>query len=165
MSVLLLNASYEPLTVINWRRAIVMILEGECELLEQAEDRSIRTCGGEEFPFPVVVRLLNMVKAFRRGGKVPWTRASLRARDDNTCQVRGCHSVGTTVDHIVPRCRGGETTWENTVLMCKLHNQRKGSRSLAGAGLGLKTQPRAPSYSVVLRTRAHPLWVAWLPNL
>ena len=162
MSVLLLNASYEPLTVISWRRAIVMVIEGEVELLEQAEDRTIRTCGGAEFPFPVVVRLFNMVKAFRRGGKAPWTRAALRARDENTCQVSGCDSGGTTIDHIVPRSRGGETSWENTVLMCKLHNQRKGSRSLAGAGMKLKRNPRAPSYSVVLATKAHPQWAAWL---
>ena len=163
MSVLLLNASYEPLTVISWRRAIVLVLEGECELLEQSEDRTIRTCGGAEFPFPVVVRLFNMVKAFRRGGKAPWTRSALRARDENNCQVAGCHDNGSTVDHIVPRCRGGETTWENTVLMCKLHNQRKGSRSLAGAGLTLKREPRAPAFSAVLKTKAHPQWVAWLP--
>lgn len=162
MSVLLLNATYEPLTVISWRRAIVMVLEGDVELIEQAQDRTIRTCGGAEYPFPVVVRLINMVKAFRRGGRAPWTRSALRARDANTCQVAGCDAAGTTIDHIVPRCRGGETTWENTVLMCKLHNQRKGSRSLAGAGLKLKRDPRAPTYTLVLRTRAHPQWAAWL---
>lgn len=162
MSVLLLNASYEPLTVISWRRAIVMVIEGEVELLEQADDRTIRTCGGAEFPFPVVVRLFNMVKAFRRGGKAPWTRAALRARDANICQVAGCESSGTTIDHVIPRCRGGETTWENTVLMCKLHNQRKGSRSLSGAGLKLKRRPKAPAYSVVLATKANPQWAAWL---
>ncbi len=163
MSVLLLNASYEPLTIVSWKRAMTLVLTGRAELVEQDGDRVVRSAGGAEFPFPQVVRLIQMISfAGMRSNESPrFSKKGLSARDNRECQVSGCDDHGSTVDHVTPRSRGGDTSWENCVLMCLEHNGVKGDRSLEQLGWALKQTPVAPTSSIVMLT-ARPEWDAWL---
>lgn len=164
MSVLLLNASWEPLRVVPTRRALTLVLAGKAELLEHGIDvlRSER----EEFPVPVVVRLNYMVKVPFRAS-VPFNRRSLRARDENRCQFAGCNRTGTTVEHLTPTSRGGVTSWENCVLSCLRCNNEKGDRTPAEMGWTLKRPPKAPRGAVALLAsagvRARDEWLPYLP--
>ncbi len=163
MSVLLLNASYEPLTIVSWKRAMTLMLTGRAELVEQDGDRTVRSAGGTEFPYPNVVRLMQMVSfAGMRTTETPrFSKKGLNARDNRECQVAQCDERGSTVDHVIPRSRGGSSSWENCVLMCQEHNGAKGDRTLDQLGWTLKKAPVAPKGAIVLVT-ARPGWEAWL---
>ncbi len=163
MSVLVLNASYEPLTFVSWQRAIALLVTGRGELLEQDGDRVVRSSGGLELPWPAVVRLVSMVRT-RRGTSVPLTRQYLVARDGKVCQVTGCDRRGDTIDHLVPRSRGGEHDWLNVVLMCGRHNSQKGDRTIDELGWSLKGTPTVPTRVMMLATRASSRreWERWV---
>lgn len=163
MSVLLLNASYEPLATVSWKRAMTLVLTGRAELVEQDGDRIVRSAGGEEFPLPNVVRLMRMISfAGMRSKEAPrFSKKALGARDNRECQVAGCDETGTTIDHVTPRSRGGDTSWSNCVLMCLEHNGTKGDRTLAELGWALKQDPVVPVGSVVMLS-ARPEWDAWI---
>jgi len=167
MSVLLLNASYEPLTVVSWKRAVTLVISGRAEMVEQAGDRIIRSAGGAEFPMPHVVRLMQMVNfAGMRAHRSPrFSKSALMARDDRRCQVAKCEDRGSTVDHLVPRSRGGDTSWENCVLMCPTHNSNKGDKLLAELGWKLKKRPAAPVGALVLTPARHSAWSRWVTPL
>ena len=164
MSVLLLNASYEPLTVVSWKRAMTLVISGRAEMVEQAGDRIIRSAGGAEFPLPHVVRLMTMVTfAGMRAHHSPrFSKAALSARDDRRCQVSKCDERGSTVDHLVPRSRGGDTSWENCVLMCPAHNSRKGDKLLHELGWKLKRSPKTPVGAIVLTPARSSEWSRWV---
>lgn len=166
MSVLLLNASYEPLAVVSWKRAMTLVLAERAEMVEQEGDRVIRSAGGAEYPCPLVIRLMKMVSfaGMRGGGRTPrLSRSGLAVRDARECQVSGCDERGSTVDHIVPRSRGGETSWLNCVLMCQSHNSRKSNRLLSDLGWQLKKRPHAPTGIIMLHEARHPSWAQWAP--
>ena len=163
MSVLLLNASYEPLAVVSWKRAVTLVLTGRAELVEQDGDRVVRSAGGREFPLPNVVRLVRMVAyAGMRSKATPrFSKTGLAVRDGRVCQVADCRERGSTVDHVLPTSRGGDTSWENCVLMCQAHNSRKGDRTLDELGWTLKQRPVAPAASLVAIS-PRPEWETWL---
>jgi len=144
-SVLLLNATYEPIGLISWKRAVTLVIVGKGELVEQHGDRVVRSAGGAAFPFPSVIRLVQFVRKARLDpARLAPNRRNLAARDKGRCQVASCESDGDTVDHIIPRSRGGKTSWENCVLMCSRHNAAKGDRTLVEAGLSLRRAPTRP---------------------
>ncbi|NNC79869.1 MAG: HNH endonuclease [Acidimicrobiales bacterium] len=165
MSVLLLNASYEPLRVISWQRAICLQLADRADLVESVPNRALHSSGGSSFPFPSVVRLREMVRVpFRR--EVPITRKALVARDRGQCQKEDCSRKGSTMDHLLPRSRGGRHDWLNVVLMCHEHNNSKGAHTLEELGWRLKRRPSAPSFETALLGRHHllPEWLQWLSD-
>lgn len=163
MSVLLLNASWEPLRVVPTRRAISLVIAGKAELLEHG-DGFLRSAN-DEFPVPVVVRLNYMVRVPFQAA-APFSRRALRARDEGRCQFAGCKRSGTTVEHLLPRSRGGATDWENCVLACERCNAAKGNRTLAEVGWRLKRPARAPRGAVALLAAAGvPAREEWLPYL
>lgn len=141
MHALLLNASYEPLDFISLRRAMTLVLTDRADLLADSgeEWRSARSA----YPVPVLIRLKNMVKVPFRN-KVLLNKHTLEVRDGHECQVDGCRKRGTTVDHVVPRSRGGLHEWGNVALMCAPHNERKGDKLLEEIGWKLKNAPHAP---------------------
>lgn len=167
MSVLLLNASYEPLRVISWQRAICLQLAERADLIESLANRTLHTSGGDEFPFPAVIRLRAMVFVPFRRGAAPITRRALASRDGGVCQKSGCQKRGATMDHLLPKSRGGEHTWHNVVLMCEEHNNSKGNRTLEEVGWSLKAAPRVPMYQNVHLDLTHvrPEWRQWLSKL
>lgn len=169
MSVLLLNASFEPLRVITVRRALGLVLAGKADLIEPVDGALIRSTGGATFEVPAVVRLRRMVRIPFQS-TAPLSRRALLARDGHRCQVKGCNRAGQTVDHVVPRSRGGVHEWTNVTLMCVRHNSLKGDRLLSELGWRLESEPHAPRGAVVLLARAGmqaplPSWAPYLPAI
>ena len=169
MTVLLLNASFEPLRVITTRRALGLVLADKADLVVPDGDGYIRSTGGAEFAIPAVVRLRRMVRVPFQA-TAPLSRRAIQARDGRSCQVVGCSRVGQTIDHIVPRSRGGAHEWTNVVMMCVRHNSQKGDRLLGELGWKLKSEPAAPRGALVLLARAGmqaplPLWAPYLPAI
>jgi len=144
-SVLVLNATYEPLSVVSVRRAVVLLLKEKAELVEAAE-AELRS---ENFaiPTPLVIRLVYYVRIPYRVS-IPLTRRTVLARDHYTCQYCGKQPPRKelTVDHILPRSRGGHTTWDNVVTACQRCNGRKGSRIPEEANMKLRSKPAQPRY-------------------
>jgi len=142
--VLVLNASFEPLSLVSVRRAVVLLLREKAEMVE-ATERQLRSAG-HSFPIPLVIRLVHYVRLPHRN--VPPTRSAIMLRDAQTCQYCGIMPgrQELTVDHVVPRSQGGEHSWQNLVTACKPCNQRKGSLTPAEAHMRLIRHPFQPSY-------------------
>jgi len=139
-AVLLLNLNYEPLNVCNLRRALGMVLGGKAEILENG--RGMIRSAHQAWPIPSVIRLAYMIR--RPVPRVRLCRKELFRRDDYTCQYCGRRTSKLTMDHVVPRYRGGEYTWENLVSACPACNRRKGGRSVAQARMRLLHSPLEP---------------------
>ena len=146
--VLVLNATYEPLSVVSVKRAVVLLLKEKAELIEAAE----AWLRAETFRIrrPLVIRLIYYVKIPRRMS-LPVTRRTVLARDHYTCQYCGITppKQKLTLDHVHPRSRGGKTSWENVITACAKCNGRKGNRTPAEANMKLFTQPKRPQYLAV----------------
>ena len=142
-SVLVLNATYEPLSVVSTRRAVVLLLKEKAEILEAAE-RELHAAN-VSMPVPLVIRLVYYVRVPHKLN-VPLTRRTVMLRDNYSCQYCGAQLAKSdlTIDHVVPRVRGGETTWENVVCACKQCNLRKGSKPPEQAGMRLRSTPGRP---------------------
>lgn len=141
---LLLTRGYQPLTVISWKRAIRMQILQKVEVVEtyEREVRSVRVA----IKLPSVVRL---VGAFAlRPKHVKFSRQNVLARDRWRCQYCGEHRPANqlTLDHVIPRSRGGPTSWENIVTACKACNHQKAARTPKEAGLRLRKRPQRPHY-------------------
>lgn len=149
MSVLLLGIDYRPLRVIPVRRAVGLLLAGRADLVEVDPAGRVLRSARAEVPVPAVVRLTRAIRApFHR--RVPLTRRTLTVRDHGDCQVAGCDRAGRTIDHIVPRSRGGSHEWRNVALMCERHNQAKADRLLSELGWNLKAAPYEPRAVILL---------------
>jgi 5-methylcytosine-specific restriction endonuclease McrA len=140
---LLLNATFEPLTVVAWQRAVTLLWQGKVEVVE-SYDRDVHSVRFT-FKLPSVVRLLRYVRILRKE-HVPFTRANIYARDAYRCQYCG-DSFPTeelTFDHVIPQAAGGAKTWDNIATACVDCNRRKGGRTPDQAGMTLRRAPRRP---------------------
>ncbi len=150
---LLLNASYEPIKVISWKKAISLFFLEKVEVIEHydADVRSVSL----SIKMPAVVRLLRYVKISRR--KPPLSKINLLARDNYCCQY--CHKQldykSSTFDHVVPRSQQGQTTWDNVVIACGTCNRKKGGRTPEQANMKLKIQPQVPDWLPVVNVHVH----------
>jgi 5-methylcytosine-specific restriction endonuclease McrA len=157
--VLVLNASYEPINVCTVRRAAVLILKNRAEIIEHS-DWSLRA-ERMSLPRPVVIRLVTYVKIPRDAHRRKITRRAVFARDRWTCQYCGGERSNLTVDHVVPRSKGGESSWDNIVTCCAPCNRRKGDRLPKQANMTLRRAPRAPSPTVFIHVAAPTIPAAW----
>ncbi len=141
---LLLNASYEPLSIVHWKRAITLLLLGKAEMLA-AHSRQIRSAT-KTFDLPSVLRLQRRVKMPRH--RVHFSRNNVYRRDNYRCQYCGDRfsSADLTFDHVVPRSRGGATNWTNIVTSCQPCNRRKCSRTPSEAKMPLLNNPTEPRW-------------------
>ncbi|MFG2004694.1 HNH endonuclease [Spirillospora sp. NPDC048911] len=140
VTVLVLNASYEPFQKVDLRHAIRMLVRGVA-VVEEAEEG--RTFG--HFPVPRVLRLVRYVAMrWRHGRRPPWSKRGVYLRDKGLCGY--CGKRGHTIDHVLPQSRGGADTWHNTVLACGKCNNRKGSRTPEEAGMRLHLELRIPRW-------------------
>ncbi len=159
--VLLLNATYEPLCVVPLRRAVVLVLDEKAEVVAAHDHRCVRSAV-LSVPEPLVIRLRRVVRVpYRRRSSV--TRRAVLRRDGHRCAY--CGGAADTVDHVVPRSRGGGDQWENVVAACRRCNGRKGDRTLAELGWELPITPAAPAGArclVVAVARVEPAWEPWL---
>jgi 5-methylcytosine-specific restriction endonuclease McrA len=139
--VLVLNASFEPLNITSWRRAVVLLLKGKAEQLEYNGKYL-----SKDFPLPSVIRLRQYVRVPYK--EIPLTRRNILERDRQTCQYCDRKGDQLTLDHVIPRSRGGGDTWENLVAACVRCNVKKGNRTPKEAGMILLFQPRRPHSSL-----------------
>ena len=139
--VLVLNQNFEPLNVCNPRRAFNLVAGGKAEVLEYSAI-FVRT-PSTEIAHPSVIRLRHQIRRPRLTPKL--TRREIFARDSFTCQYCGLSTHDLTLDHVVPKHRGGPHSWTNLVASCKTCNHRKGGKSLAESRLKLLKQPKAPA--------------------
>lgn len=148
-SVLLLNASYEPIKVISWKRAVCMFFAGKVEVVEEYE-KEIRSVS-LVIKAPAVVRLLSYVRIARK--KPPLSRVNILARDDFQCQY--CKTKLTsrqaTLDHVLPRSLGGKSSWKNLVCACSHCNRKKGCRTPEQANMKLIKKPVQPDWLPVIK--------------
>lgn len=143
-SVLLLNASYEALSVISWKKAICLWVSDKVEIVEEYDDFDLKSVSFT-MKCPAVVRLLKYVKGAHK--KVKFSRINVFSRDNFACQY--ClDQPGTselTYDHVLPRSRGGKTCWTNIVTACYACNAKKANRTPAEAKMKLAKEPVKPS--------------------
>ncbi len=148
---LLLNATYEPLKVVDWRKAITLWCQGKVEVIS-VHDREIRSVS-VSFKLPSVIRLLRYITIRRHFNYVPFSRANIYARDNHRCQYcgKGFPVSELTFDHVVPVSQGGRKDWENIVTSCITCNRRKGGRTPAQAHMRVIRQPRRPTRAPIVR--------------
>ena len=161
-SVLVLNATYEPLNVTSVWRACSLILARKAEVLEAHPGRAIRS-PSTSLPHPLVIRLVAYVRVPRFTSR-RITRRALFARDGNACQYCGS-GARLTLDHVVPRSRGGASAWDNVVTACAPCNLRKGDRLPHEAGMALARPPRPPHPDLFLTLGTRTIPAAWEPYL
>jgi 5-methylcytosine-specific restriction endonuclease McrA len=137
---LVLNATYEPLGVVSERRGLLLVLNQRAITIEES-DVVLHYSGGE-LTLPAVIRLVKFVRIPYRHA-VPLSRRALFARDGGRCVY--CTAPATSIDHVIPRSRGGGHNWENVVSACHRCNHQKADRMLKEIGWKLKTLPRQPA--------------------
>ncbi len=158
---LLLTQGYEPIQIISWQRAITLHALDKVEVIEEYD--TVIRAPSIVVRVPAVVRLR---KAFRRHAKpVKFSRVNIYARDNYRCQycAMKCSIDELTYDHVIPRSKGGKTTWENIVSACYACNRHKANRTPAQAGMKLLTTPGRPTWmpSVQIRVSARSVPDAW----
>ena len=169
--ILLLNASYEPLTIVSQKRALALMLKGR---VDAVSDEAIEIHGiSRSLQIPSVIRLKRYINVPRRG--VRWSRKAVLHRDNYTCGYCGIQAgekqrnqvitrKDFTVDHIVPISRGGKNTWSNTVCACALCNQRKGNKMPHELNWKLQWEPKTPRTNYLVAAGAIPAaWKMYLP--
>lgn len=162
MRTLVLNAGYEPLAVVSFRRAVVLVLAGKAVVLAAAET-PVRS-GSLEVDRPCVILLTRYVRV-PFGRAVPVSRRGVLRRDRYQCGY--CGRTATTVDHVQPRSRGGRDVWENLVACCARCNNLKGNRTPEEMGWTLRVRPHAPrgaAWVVRGAERPDPVWEEFLPT-
>ena len=163
--VLILNASFEPLHVCSVKRAIQLIMTEVAVRVEDAE--AVLRTPSRVVPVPSVVRLARYVRRPHRQ-KVAFNRRNLFRRDDHRCQYCRKRGSDLTLDHVLPRSRGGSTSWENVVACCRACNARKRDRTPDEAGMALDRPPKAPRFvfssAYGLIQDVDPIWRRYLPE-
>ncbi len=139
--VLLLNVTYEPLTTVGLRRAVCLVLGEKAEIVHHHASGDLLHSASVQIATPSVIRLCRYIRIPHRN-RVPLTRAALMRRDNYRCAYCGRHAE--TIDHVLPRSRGGQHTWENCVAACQLCNHRKADRLLTELGWTLPVAPAVP---------------------
>ena len=143
---LLLNASYEPLKVITWQKAVILLIKEKVEVIA-SHDRTIRAVSFT-LKLPSVLRLLRRVRVERQFHRVPFSRSNIYLRDRYRCQycARRFPASKLTFDHVVPVSHGGRKDWENIVTCCIDCNRKKGGKTPEQAGLELVRRPKRPAH-------------------
>ena len=159
---LVLNATYEPINVCTVRRATVLLLKAKAEVIEEGA-RELHWARGS-LPRPVVIRLVAYVRVPRDPHRRKITRRAVFARDGWQCQYCGSRS-SLTVDHVIPRSKGGPSTWENIVTCCAPCNRRKGDRLPHQVDMHPRKRPRIPNPHVFIQLASPTIPATWRPYL
>jgi 5-methylcytosine-specific restriction endonuclease McrA len=159
--VLVLNLDHYPVAVVTVQKAMVLLLMEKAQLLASYELLEIRTVS-RSFAYPSVIRLAHYKHIPYKG--VLLNRANLFRRDRGQCQYCGS-AKQLTIDHVIPRSKGGKTIWTNLVTACNRCNVFKGDKTLEQVGMLLRTEPFVPSLSYFLASYAERQALEWLPYL
>lgn len=162
MRTLVLNAGYEPLGVVSFKRALVLVLNGKARILVRDDEHPVLGIAGA-FDRPAVILLTRYVRV-PLNRMMPVSRRGVLRRDAQRCGY--CGASATTIDHVQPRSRGGKDTWENLVACCLRCNNVKGDRTPEEMGWALRVAPRMPhvsGWTVKGAERVEPEWESFLP--
>lgn len=160
-NVLVLNQDYQPLSVCSVQRSMKLIFLDKAELLHGDPQKELRTISSS-FEFPSVIRLRNYIRIPYT--KIVLSRRNIMRRDDFICQYCGKKS-DLTIDHVLPKSRGGKDAWENLVTACGKCNIKKGNRTPREAEMSLKKQPYKPIPITFFRDSAGNVQELWKPYL
>ena len=159
--VLLLNSSYEPLMIVSSRRAIVMLF---LDKVDSILDTSCKVHSEKIYiKLPSVVKLKSYIFVKRKD--ISLTRKNIFYRDNNTCQYCGKSNVQLTLDHVVPKQKGGRDTWKNLVTSCNRCNSKKANSYIDDVGMRLINEPVKPHYLLYLQKYASSEYANWRPYL
>jgi len=147
----LLNADYTFLNLVNWKRAVCLMAKGKVEIVKESP-RIIRSCSGVELKVPAVMRLIKLIRTIYRS-RVTFTKRNVLIRDRFKCAYCGARREKLSIDHIIPKSRGGKMTFDNCVAACKPCNLKKGGRTPNEARMYLKVRPYQPTISEFLRLK------------
>ena len=155
--VLVLNFTYEALNITSFQRAVKLIFSGKAEIVRNRE----RFLASPTYAMrmPSIIRMLYYIR--RPIQKIALTKKNVLIRDDHKCQYCGVHGALMTVDHIVPKSRGGPSTWENLCCACMRCNNRKNNRTPTEANMALKRKPRQPKYIPWIQIKRNTLPDEW----
>lgn len=160
--VLLLNQSYEPLSICNVRKALILIVLGKADCVIEKENKYVHSVS-QKFPWPSIIRLNSFIRVPYK--KIILTRKNILRRDNHKCGYCGRSDITLTLDHIVPKCKGGPDTWENLVAACIKCNNRKGNQSIEQAGMKLSIKPYTPNHIMFMKNsigRIDEKWKSYL---
>lgn len=160
--VLVLNQNYEPMMTCNVKKALILIFLEKAEVIAKHDRLAVHTVN-HAYPFPSIVRLSRYIQTHSR--KVILSRKNIFKRDGYQCQYCGNRSRFLTVDHVIPKVRNGNDTWENLVTACVECNKYKGDKTPEQSGLALIRKPRRPSYLTFLRMYTNGVDEKWKPYL
>lgn len=161
MRTLVLNAGYEPLAVVSFKRAIVLVLNDKATVIERVEGDPVWGAG-RAVDRPAVILLTRYVRV-PGTRRIPVTRRGVLRRDGHRCAY--CGKSASTVDHVMPRSRGGADSWENLVACCLRCNNIKGNHTPQEMNWELRLLPRPPhgtQWTVRGTERADPRWEPYL---
>ena len=166
MDTLVVNLGYQPMAAVTWQDAFSLLFREKVEIIESYNDWTVRSAY-REFKVPAVIRLVEYSRPPRE--KTKFCRDNVFARDSYTCQYCGAHESTSrlTFDHVIPRAKGGKTTWHNIVTACVRCNHKKADRTLEQAGMKLLNSPSEPRFTsnkdTITRGRIVPKeWKNWL---
>jgi 5-methylcytosine-specific restriction endonuclease McrA len=148
---ILLNADYSFLNLVNWKRAVCLLAKGKVEVVKDSP-ATVHSCGGRVHRLPAVLRLIKLIRTIYRAG-VAFSKRNVFVRDGFRCAYCGDRRDRLSIDHIIPRSRGGRTSFENCVAACKTCNLKKGGRTPSEAGMFLRTKAYQPTISEFLRLK------------
>jgi 5-methylcytosine-specific restriction endonuclease McrA len=155
--IILLNADYTFLNTVTWKKAFALVAKSKVEVLKYS-DRVIRSAAGAVLHIPLVMRLIKIIRTIYKA-RVPFSKKNVMVRDGFKCVYCGGAGMRFTIDHVVPKSRGGKSTFENCVTACKPCNHRKGHRSCLEVKMFPKTQLIAPTIAEFLRMKLHTLGI------
>jgi 5-methylcytosine-specific restriction endonuclease McrA len=159
--VLVLNQDYQPLSICSVQRSVKLLFLEKAELLHDDPEKVIRTVN-DEYSYPSVIRLRRYINL--PYAKIVLSRRNIMKRDQHTCQYCGTKS-DLTLDHVLPRSRGGEDSWENLVTACNQCNVKKGNRTPDEARMPLDIEPYRPVHITFFQNLMGGVQEHWKPYL
>lgn len=159
---LILNQNYEPMTICNVKKAIVLLYLGKAELIEAYQGKRVRDVS-MSMPFPSIVRLGVYIHIPYK--RIILSRKNILRRDGHRCQYCGRSDVALTVDHVMPKSKSGEDAWENLVTACVECNNRKGDRTPEEAHMRMMRKPMRPNHLMFIRHFVGKIDERWKPYL
>ncbi len=153
----LLNADYTFLNVVDWKRAMCLLTKDKITVLKYSE-RIVKTAEGVVMRIPAVMKLIKLIRALYRT-RVPFSKRNILVRDGFKCAYCSAKKDKLTIDHIIPRSRGGKTDFENCVAACKPCNNKKGDKIPSEVNMYLKVKAYQPTISEFLRLKVKKLGI------
>jgi 5-methylcytosine-specific restriction endonuclease McrA len=156
--VLLLNQSYEPLSICNVKKALILMFLGKAEIVADKANKRIHSVSSS-YPLPSIIRLNTYIRVPYKS--IILTRKNILRRDNHKCVYCGRSDLTLTIDHIIPKARGGSDTWENLVAACVKCNNKKGDRTPDEANMPLRIKPYAPNHIMFMKNTVSRLDENW----